>query len=115
MRLILIALILFLFQSVSAQQKFTLSGYVRDSLSGETLIGATITVTHSGGTTGVSSNQYGYYSITLPAGSYSVTSTYVGYQAVQLRVKLDRNLSFNMLLVPKSSTNTEVIVYSRRR
>lgn len=46
-----------------SQQKFTLSGYVRDSLSGETLIGASVTV--SGQSRGIISNPYGFYSITL--------------------------------------------------
>ena len=50
--------------TVTAQNKFTISGYIRDSLSGETLIGASITI--GGQSIGISSNQYGFYSITLP-------------------------------------------------
>ena len=46
-----------------AQEKFTLKGYVKDSLSGETLIGASIVIKDE--TRGVSTNQYGFFSLTL--------------------------------------------------
>ena len=52
----------------SAQNKYTISGYIKDSLNGETLIGATIAV--QGQTKGISSNLYGFYSITLDEGKY---------------------------------------------
>ncbi|MEY2901870.1 MAG: hypothetical protein RLY89_976, partial [Bacteroidota bacterium] len=43
-----------------AQDKFTLNGYIRDSVSGESLIGANLSIRSEG--KGVSSNQYGFYS-----------------------------------------------------
>ncbi|MEJ7766374.1 MAG: TonB-dependent receptor [Chitinophagaceae bacterium] len=100
---------LFLF----SQNKFTLSGYVKDSLSGETLIGATLTVNGQG--RGVNSNQYGYFSITLPGGSYDITCSFVGYQPQRINVDLGKSQYLQFLLPPKISTNTEVLVYSRRR
>ncbi|PWT71100.1 MAG: TonB-dependent receptor [Bacteroidetes bacterium] len=99
--------------SVYAQNKFTLTGYVRDSLSSESLIGATITI--SGKAKGVNSNQYGFYSITLPEGQYTVTCTYVGYQSLKTEIDLSTNTNFNFLLLPKISTNEAVVVYSKRR
>ncbi|HMH31848.1 MAG TPA: TonB-dependent receptor [Puia sp.] len=99
--------------SAFAQNKFTLSGYVKDSLSAETLIGASVSV--NGKEKGVNSNQYGYYSITLPAGRYSISSSYVGYQSRQVAVELSSNSSLNFLLPPKFSTAEEVTVYSKRR
>ncbi|MDQ6904981.1 MAG: carboxypeptidase-like regulatory domain-containing protein, partial [Bacteroidota bacterium] len=57
------------------QSKITISGYVKDSLSGETLIGSTISVV--GKFKGITSNQFGFYSITLPAGSYQFVCSYV--------------------------------------
>src|SRR5258705_12806611 len=71
--LVLITIINF----VSAQTKFTLNGYVRDSLSGESIIGATITVNGEG--KGVASNQYGFYSITLGEGKYVISISHVSY------------------------------------
>ena len=59
--------------------RVTLNGYVRDSLSGELIIGATITVNGQG--KGVTSNQYGFYSITLDSGTYNISiSMFLMYQ-----------------------------------
>ncbi len=95
------------------QQKFTLSGYAKDSLSSETIISATITVNGQG--KAVSSNQYGFYSITLAEGNYEITVTHVGYNTLSTNLKFDRNFSIDFLLIPKATTFTEVIVSSRRR
>ncbi len=95
-----------------AQNKFTLSGYVKDSLSGETLIGATITVAGQG--KGINSNQYGFYSITLPAGTYTIITSFVGYEPQQTAITLDRNIEFSFQLLNKAVLE-EVIVSSRRR
>jgi hypothetical protein len=97
----------------SGQTRFTLSGYVKDSLSGETLIGATLSVNGEG--KGVNSNQYGYYSITLPQGEYTVTCSFVGYQPKRIPVNLVKSQSNNFLLHANISTSEEIIVYSKRR
>ena len=55
--------------------RVTLNGYVRDSLSGELIIGATITLNGQG--KGVTSNQYGFYSFTLDSGTYRISITHV--------------------------------------
>lgn len=80
------------FQSY-AQNRFTLSGYVKDSLSGETLIGATIVINLKG--RGVNSNQYGFYSITLPEGNYTITCTYIGYHSRQIERTLNKSESLH--------------------
>jgi len=98
--------------SVCAQGKFTLSGYVKDSLSGETLIGATIAV--DGKTRGVNTNQYGFYSLTLDAGTHMLTVSYAGYQPAQYRIELNRDDQLNFSLLPRGVLQ-EVVVYSRRR
>jgi outer membrane receptor protein involved in Fe transport len=105
-------LILLLSCVAMAQQKYTLSGYVKDSLSGESLIGATIAVNGEG--KGISSNQYGFYSITLPAGTYPITVSFAGYQPLQTSITLDQNTAFNFQLLQRSVLQ-EVIVSSRRR
>ena len=96
----------------SAQDRFTLSGYVRDSLSGESLIGASITVAGQG--MGVSSNRYGFYSITLPEGNYTLYITFAGYHAMQAEISLHQNIVHNFHLLPRSVLQ-EVVVSSRRR
>lgn len=96
----------------SAQEKFTLSGYVRDSLSGETLIGATVSVNGHGKE--IVSNQFGFYSITLPRGNYVVITTFAGYEMQQLAITLDRDIEQNFYLSVKPVLQ-EVIVSARKR
>lgn len=99
--------------AVDKTGRFSLNGYVKDSLSGETIIGATITV--NGQPKGVASNQFGFYSITLDAGTYTITASHISYVAKPFTVQLSSSQSYNFDLVPKSSANTEVVVYSKRR
>ncbi|MEM9673718.1 MAG: carboxypeptidase-like regulatory domain-containing protein [Cyclobacteriaceae bacterium] len=61
-----------------AQEKVTLSGYIKDDNSGEELIGATIYVDQL--QNGVVTNIYGFYSLTLPQRRYNISYSYVGYQ-----------------------------------
>lgn len=97
----------------NAQEKYTLSGYIQDSLTGETLIGANLTIKGLG--KGVTSNQYGFFSITVPKGSYQVTSTFVGYLSQQLDLLLDSNRQLNVQLVPRNYIVERVTVTGRRR
>ena len=96
---------------VSAQKKFTLNGYVKDSASGETIISATLAINGKS----VTSNPYGFYSITLDEGEYDVLVSHVSYLAQTFHVSLDRNVEFNISLVSKAAAMNEVIIYSRRR
>ena len=105
-------LVLLFFLPAGAQQKFTISGYVRDSLTGETLIGATL---QAGNGKGITSNAYGFFSITLDAGSYDIACSFVGYQSRQLTVTLHSNRSVNFLLEPAVTSSQEVVIYGKRR
>ena len=93
--------------------RYTINGYVKDSLSGESIIGATITV--DGQSKGVASNQYGFYSLTLEEGDYAIAITHISYQSKVIPVSLDKNIQFNFELIPKSAAINEVIVFSKRR
>ena len=76
-RLCLFAFCFVLFDvSAAAQHKFTINGYIKDSLTGETLIGANLNIPSAG--KGVTTNPYGYYSITLSKGTYLVSISFVG-------------------------------------
>jgi CarboxypepD_reg-like domain/TonB dependent receptor/TonB-dependent Receptor Plug Domain len=113
-KLFLLLLILILVPFfVTSQNRFTVSGFIKDSLNGETLIGASIAV--QGKTKGISSNQYGFYSITLEEGEYVFISSYIGYQPKILQLKLDGSKQLNVNLLPKISLSQEVIVTSKKR
>lgn len=86
---------------------------MRDSLSGETVIGATISI--SGESRGVTSNQYGFYSLTLEPGSYSINITHVSYLDKRFELLLEKDSSINFELFPKNGAIAEVVVYANRR
>ncbi len=91
-----------------AQQKFTLSGYVRDAKSGEELIG--VTVYQPLIKTGVLTNTYGFYSITLPEGNYQLQFSYLGYEQVSKDIDLHQNRELNIDLSGNIQELSEVIV-----
>lgn len=101
------------FNQLRAQQKFTFSGYVRDTLSGENLIGATVAINGQG--KGVNSNAYGFFSITLPEGNYKVTISFTGYESQIASIELNRDISLNINLAPRIVASEEVIVYAKRK
>src|SRR4030095_12587206 len=82
---------------VTAQMNHTLSGYVKDSESGETLIGANIHLENDP-TNGTTTNTYGFYSITLPQGNYKVVFSYLGYNSRFEEINLDSNRVLNVAL-----------------
>src|SRR5436190_15685054 len=96
-----------------AQNKHTISGYIRDSLNGETLIGATVTV--RGQSKGISSNQYGFYSITLDDGKYTLLCSFVGYRNKLLEIDLRADTKFNFEVLPNMATSQEVVITTKKR
>ena len=78
-----------------SQQNFTISGKVTDAENGETLIAATVYATLQG--EGANTNEYGFYSLTLPGGdSVQVEFSYVGFQNVVRTVFLDKNITLDV-------------------
>ena len=95
------------------QNRFTISGYVKDSLSGETLIGATVSV--QGESKGITSNQYGFYSITLPKGTYNFICTYIGFISQIKTINLNEDVSNNFEMAPNITIEQAVIVSAKKR
>ena len=95
-----------------AQKKYTISGYVKDARNGETLIGATVALKNNA--KGISSNQFGFFSITLTEGKYELVGSYVGFQPLSIPIKLDSDKNINFDLSPREAL-TEVIVSSNKR
>ena len=92
-------------------QDVTLSGYLRDASSGEELLYATVSV--AGTSRGVTTNLYGFYSLTLPRGSYQLNYSYVGYESKMLRVDLFENISKDIELTPASTQLEEIVVIAK--
>ncbi|MCE7990556.1 MAG: TonB-dependent receptor [Roseivirga sp.] len=91
-----------------AQQKYTLNGYVRDASNGEELLGVTVYVKEL--KNGVISNSYGFYSLTLAPGTYTIRYSFIGYEAVEQQVVLDKDISLNISLEEESVELEEVVV-----
>lgn len=105
--LLIFTLILTLFQS-HAQQKFTLSGTISEGSSNETLIG--VTVAFPDLQTGVTTNEYGFYSITLPRGQYEIVVSYLGFQDVRQTINLNSNIRRDFELSEEAEELEEVVV-----
>jgi hypothetical protein len=92
----------------SAQEKFTLSGTISDNNSNETLIGVNLFIPEL--KTGVTTNEYGFYSITIPKGNYSIRISYMGYQTLEEQLQLNQNTKTNFKLITNENTLKEVII-----
>jgi len=95
----LLTLLVALLLSFSAfsQEKYTLSGSVKDLSNGEDLIGLTISVKEMPGT-GTVSNVYGFYSLTLLKGDYTIQYSYLGYQTQEFKMNFNQNIKKNIEL-----------------
>lgn len=91
-----------------AQQKFTLNGYIKDASNGEELIGATVYIKELA--TGTTTNVYGFYSLTLQSGDYTVQYSYLGFSAEILNISLNKNESINVQLKPESVQMRELVI-----
>ena len=88
-------------------QNHTLSGYLRDAASGEELLYATVRVVDSD--KGATTNEYGFYSLTLPRGVYELRFSYVGYESRVVEVVLDKDTRLDVE-IGAAATLQEVVV-----
>lgn len=113
LRLPLSGLALLFACALHAQDRFTVSGYVNDSTSGEALIGASVFVQEI--QKGVPTNTYGFYSVTLEAGTYTFVVRYIGYADLQRTVVLNADRKLNLLLRPTVTEMKSVEVVGEKR
>ena len=104
---ILTLLLLFSLKSFS-QERFTLNGYITDSESGESLIGATVFINEIN--SGTVTNPYGFYSITLDEGNYNIDFRYIGYNTISREINLSSNTKID--IEPSSDIQLESVVVS---
>ena len=107
-KLVLLFIVLSFLNRVNAQEKISLSGIISDKSTNETLIGVTVIIEEL--KTGTTTNEYGFYSITLPKGEYTVRYTYIGFQDIVEKVNLTENIRKNISLKESDFQLDEIIV-----
>lgn len=115
--LLLLSFLLFVgFNPTQAQTQkvnhFTLSGYVKDSMSGEFLFGSGVFVKEIN--KGVITNSYGFFSLTLEEGTYHVAVSYVGYNTIEQTIHLNKDVSLNFILPSVAFLVKEVVVTAKK-
>ena len=106
-----LALLSILFFSTAYAQNVTLSGYIKDAANGEELINASIVNEKSQGAV---TNVYGFYSLTLPAGKYTFTVSYIGYESIEKTLTLKESQTLDFELTEATNQLAEVEVTAKR-
>ena len=93
---------------------YTISGYLKDARNGEELIGANVYV-QGNNELGTTTNIYGFYSLSLPAGSYQIAFSYLGFNTIIKQVELDQDVRVNMELSDDNKILDEVVITDERK
>ena len=94
---------------VFSQERHTISGIISDAETGETMIGATISIKELEAT-GTITNAYGYYSITLTEDEYTIIVSYIGYKSIETIISLNEDMRLDYNLIADSETLETVVV-----
>lgn len=105
---------LFIGINVFAQNKYTVSGTVKDSKTGETIIGALVRITEVKGA-GAASNEYGFYSLTVVEGDYTMSVTMPGYKTEKRNIALHANRQENFSLTDTTILSSEVVITGEKQ
>ena len=108
MKILSIVLALLCAISLQAQENYTISGYITDGTSGETLIGATAYITQL--EKGAISNEYGFYSLFLSEGDYTIHYSYLGFDDKAVAISLNRNINMDIEMGEATNQLIEVVV-----
>ena len=105
-----LGLVIFLFTSLwcQAQEQFSISGTIKDITNGETLLGATVSLkdTNYGATT----NEYGFFSLTAPEGTYTLVISYVGFKSVTQEITLNKDQKLDFELEETATSLDEIVI-----
>jgi len=113
MKRIFIFSLLFTLVSIAfSQKKYTISGYVKEAKSGESLVGATIFLKNT--EIGAYSNEYGFFSLTVAQGEYMVLVDFLGYKQKEISVNLKENTTVNFEMETEDVRGDEVEITGKR-
>ena len=94
------------------EKKTIISGSIKDASNGEQLLGATVLVKEL--KTGTATNMYGFYSLSLIPGKYTLVFSYIGYQSVEKTIELKSNLTLNIELKSAQNELQGVVITEKR-
>ncbi len=103
-------LVLFFSHFIFAQN-YTISGRITDLKSGEDLTGATVIIAQTN--YGVATNSYGFYSLSVPKGTYKILIRFVGYEEIEKVILLTKNVTLNIELSEKIKDIDEVLISAK--
>ncbi|MEI6412583.1 MAG: TonB-dependent receptor, partial [Bacteroidota bacterium] len=111
-------ILLLAFQQVSAQNtsKVSVSGTVTDASNGESLIGVTVSAKDAAGMNqgGGATNEYGFYSMSLVPGEYTITVSYLGYEPKVEKVQIRQNYRYDVKLGDNAAQLNEVVIKAEK-
>lgn len=94
--------------ALAQEKKYTISGVITDGNNGESIIGASVSIKENG--KGTVTNTYGFYSITLPAGNYTLKVSYLGFADAEYPIQLQADVRKNIALTSKTYETKEVVI-----
>ena len=94
--------------SAFSQEKYTVSGTVYDNSSNETLIGVSVYFPELNA--GTTTNEYGFYSLTIPEGTYKIQISYLGFSTIIETINLSEKLTKNFNLKEEAESLAEIII-----
>lgn len=106
MKKLILGLLCLIGSSSLLAQMHTVSGYIKDASSGESLIGVNVYV--PGTTYGTTTNTYGFYTLNLPMDKAQIVISYIGYDAIKKEVVLNKDINLDLSLSESSTKLDEV-------
>jgi len=117
LRKVILSFVLFLFLTsafaTAAPDRISLSGNIKDEANGEALIGVTVSIKEL--KRGTVTNSYGFYSVSVPKGEYTIEVSYVGYGTVSKKMNLNQPAKLDLELKTAANEIKEVVVSSQRK
>lgn len=105
-------LLLFIGFSAGAQEKYTISGTITDAANGETMIGTNVFVEPL--MKGTTTNVYGFFSMTIPEGDYTLKVSFLGYETYSQQISLNKDFELNLELKESGFAKDEVVVQGEK-
>lgn len=112
LRILLVSTFIVMSTVTWSQDKVTLNGYIKDADNGEELIGVAVYVPKL--KAGAVTNAYGFYSITLPKGTYEIQFSYLGYKFKSLTLELSGDVAHNLELQTEATVIEEIVISDKR-